>query len=77
MPRLIKKITGEFIESLNAKTKPSKLVSLYGHEDYIKVDGFVGYTQDLQNVISYEYFKTLVNYGLKTDNTIIELNISY
>lgn len=80
MPYLIKKIEGEIFSNFIGDIIFYKEISgAIGLEDYIKLNNFIGYSQNFINVIEVEMIRINGNskYGLTGKNNVINLEISY
>jgi hypothetical protein len=80
MPQLIKKIEGQIFEEISNEVILVKSVSgQLQQEDYINMNGFVAYLQDLTRVEFTAALSVAVQFGLKNKYNIplVTLNISY
>ncbi len=78
MPYLVKKIEGNLLNFYETSPLLFKNISgVVGIEDFIKINNFIGFTQNFSQVIKVEGQLSLTNYGLKHNLTTINLEISY
>lgn len=78
MPYLVKKIEGNLLNFYETSPLLFKNISgVVGIEDFIKINNFIGFTQNFSQVIKVEEQLSLTNYGLKHNLTTINLEISY
>jgi hypothetical protein len=80
MPILIKNIQGEFLVNIN--TNVQKIIGITGEvqqEDYVNLNGFLGYLQNLKKSEETQSLAIPSQFGLKNvlNQQIINLEISY
>jgi len=80
MPYLVKKVEGEIFNNFIGENYfYKKLVGTIGLEDYVKLNNFIGFTQNFSSVIKVGLISsnTKNKYGLKSGDNVINLEISY
>jgi len=80
MPKLIKNISTNIIESHNDNIQFNNLVeSDFGYEDYFKLGNVEFFTQNYKKLIESENLNKTTNFGLSfnSDKTFKEIIISY
>lgn len=80
MPILIKKISGEILKNVSDSVLYVSTISgEIQREDYINLNGFIGYTQNLSKTEETYGLIEPLSFGLKNayNNTIVTLEISY
>lgn len=78
MPKLLKNITATLADDSTGDV--SFLKTIYcevQEEDYINLGGFIGYLQNLKKTETTESLNKPLLFGLKTNLTIQNINISY
>jgi len=78
MPQLIRNIECEVLETIESKVK---LMNLFGEiytSDYVRLNNFTAYLQDLSAAVKVTELPNAAVIGIRKDNDeIIELEISY
>ena len=77
MPKLVKNIEGNIYDNHEGKIFIGGIIGGIDTEDYININGFIGYLQNFKSVYNTEENNVNAVFGLKTENDVINLNISY
>jgi hypothetical protein len=76
MPKLIKKIEGEFFETIIGDViYSSSLTGEIQSEDYINLNGFIGYLQNFTKVENLTELTKPINFGLKNKYNILTVTL--
>lgn len=78
MPQLIKKIEGQiFNETIGTTQLLQSITGQVQQEDYVDLNGFIAYLQNLSKTQDTYLLINPVNFGLKSKNRRVEIQISY
>ena len=77
MPKLVKDVKGNVCDNHEGKIVIGGVIGGVDTEDYININGFIGYLQNFKSVYDIEENNINTVFGFKTENDVINLNISY
>ena len=76
MPKLLKTVTGEYLEDISGSIKYPKLINAeFGLEDYFKIYNLTGFLQNFTKINEVEYYTTPEFFGLVVNRDKVFINI--